>query len=107
MMLASRTVIQMSRQELDDIPEFVKGRKGQLSVVDAMVRSLWLTQDGEWPEKTFDEIRIAVSTLQGYPISSSTIRASTYQHSDVFERVGKKRPIRLRLTEYARTRQRE
>ena len=96
----------MSRQKLDGIPEFVKGRKGHLSVVDSIVRVLWRTMDGKWPEKTFEELRAATATMQGYHIASSTIRSSVYQYPNLFERVGTK-PVRWRLTKQARTGQRK
>ena len=81
------------------IPSFVKGRKGNTSVVDCMVRALWRTNDGVWPERTFTELGAAVSAMQGYQVAASTIRSSVYQYPALFERVQPKGgPLRWKLT---------
>ena len=84
------------------IPQFVKGRKGHISVVDCLVRSLWRVNTGRWPARTFAELRIAVSNLQGYDVASSTIRSSIYQYPQIFERVRNNGSLRWRLTTSAR-----
>ena len=86
------------------IPSFVKGRKGHVSVVDCMVRALWRTNDGVWPERTFEELRASVSAMQGYQVTPSTIRSSVYQHRTLFQRVERKTGLlRWRLTKQARS----
>ena len=86
------------------IPSFVKGRKGQVSVVDCMVRALWRTNDGVWPERTFEQLRATVSTMQGYQVTASTIRSSVYQYPTLFERVEPKNgSLRWKLTKQARS----
>lgn len=86
------------------IPSFVKGRKGNVSVVDCMVRALWYTNDGGWPERTFQELRTAVSAMQGYRVMPSTIRSSAYQYPTLFERVeSKSGTVRWKLTKQARS----
>ena len=86
------------------IPSFVKGRKGHVSVVDCMVRTLWCAKDGDWPERTFEELRAAVSEMQGYPVAPSTIRSSVYQYPELFERVqAKNGSLRWRLTTQGRS----
>ena len=87
------------------IPSFVKGRKGNVSVVDCMVRALWRTNDGGWPERTFQELRATVSRMQGYRVTPSTIRSSAYQYPTLFERVeSKSGSLRWKLTKPARSR---
>ena len=91
------------KQAETSIPSFVKGRKGHVSVVDCIVRSLWRANDGSWPERTFVELRAAVSTMQGYQVTPSTIRSSVYQYPKLFERVeAKNGPLRWKLTKRAR-----
>ena len=86
------------------IPSFVKGRKGHVSVVDCMVRTLWRAKEGGWPERTFEEIRAAVSELQGYRVAPSTIRSSVYQYPALFERVqGTNGSLRWKLTKQGRS----
>ena len=86
------------------IPSFVKGRKGRVSVVDCMVRALWRTNDGVWPECTFEELRATVSKMQGYQVTPSTIRASVYQYPTLFQRVEQKNgSLRWKLTKQARS----
>ena len=85
------------------MPSFVKGRKGHVSVVDCMVQTLWRTNDGGWPERTFEELRATVSTMQGYHVTSSTIRSSVYQYPTLFERVeAKNGSLRWKLTKQGR-----
>ena len=83
-------------------PSFVKGRKGQISVVDCLVNALWKQGDSPWPESTFGELRASVSKLQNYPVAPATIRSSVYQHLDIFERA-ECAPVRWRLTTRARS----
>lgn len=97
----------MCEHDAPKFPEFVKGRKGSLSIVDSMVRVLWRTMEGEWSEKTFEELRSGVAAMQKYRIKSSTIRATVYQHPELFERVETKPVIRWRLTKRAREGKRE
>ena len=86
------------------IPSFVKGRKGHVSVVDCMVRTLWRAKDGDWPERTFEELRAAVSEMQGYHVAPSTIRSSVYQYAALFERVQAENGfLRWRLTKQGRS----
>ena len=86
------------------IPSFVKGRKGHVSLVDCMVRALWRTTDGVWPERTFEELRATVSTMQGYQVTPSTIRSSVYQYPTLFQRVEpKNESLRWKLTQQARS----
>jgi hypothetical protein len=77
----------MASRKSSDVPQFVKGRKGQTSVVDCIVRALWRDVDGHWPERTFEQLREAVSKMQGYTVVPSTIRSSIYQYPTIFERV--------------------
>ena len=87
-------------------PHFVKGRKGHTSVVDSIARALWWTRDDtRWPELTFEELRVAVSKLQGYHVTPSTIRSSIYQYPNLFERGTKTGggTLRWRLTKSGRT----
>ena len=86
------------------IPSFVKGRKGHISVVDCMVRALWRTNDGVWPERTFEELRATVSTMQGYQVTPSTIRPSVYQYPTLFQRAEPMNgSLRWKLTKQARS----
>lgn len=90
--------------ETADIPQFVKGRKGNISLVDCLVRSLWQTDNGCWPARTFAQLRADVSELQGYNVALSTIRSSIYQYPQIFERVRDNKSLRWRLTDSARAR---
>ena len=91
------------KQAETSIPSFVKGRKGHVSVVDCIVRTLWRTNDGGWPERTFEELRTAVSTMQGYHVTPSTIRSSVYQYPTLFERLeAKNGALRWKLTKQGR-----
>jgi hypothetical protein len=84
-------------------PSFVQGRKGQTSVVDCIVKRLWVDENGHWPECTFAELRESATKMQGYRVSSSTIRSSVYTRGDLFERVATSEwPLRWRLTKAAR-----
>ena len=86
------------------IPSFVKGRKGRVSVVDCVVRALWRANDGGWPERTFEELRAIVSTMQGYQVTPSTIRSSVYQYPTLFQRVEPMNgSLRWKLTRQARS----
>jgi hypothetical protein len=87
-------------------PSFVRGRKGHTSVVDCLVRVLWReSDDAPWPERTFEELREAVSTLQAYHVTPSTVRSCVYQYPGIFERVKSSDTglLRWRLTKLART----
>lgn len=86
-------------------PHFVNGRKGHTSIVDCIARALWRNQGSEnWPEHTFEELRDTVSKMQGYEVSSSTIRSSVYQYPNVFERVKSDGGVlRWRLTKQGRS----
>jgi len=86
-------------------PSFVKGRKGNTSVVDCLVRILWRQSDDDpWPERTFEELRAAVSKMQDYHVTPSTVRSSVYQYPGIFERVTSTNSalLRWRLTKQAR-----
>src|SRR5690242_4929846 len=80
----------MSRQRAraDKPPFFVPGRRGGLSVVDAMVRALWEKPGSErqWPSMSIRELREQASLTLGYSVPPSSVRSSLYAHPDVFER---------------------
>lgn len=85
------------------VPSFVRGRKGQTSVIDCLVELLWKGEnDDAWPARTFNDLRERVSKMQGYHVTSSTIRSSVYDHSDLFERAKTPGQLRWRLTKQAR-----
>lgn len=88
-------------------PSFVKGRRGGLSVIDAMVRALWVrkVRGGEyvWPCLPIGEICDTVARKLGYDIPSSTVRSELYRKTDIFEKNsadGSK--VTYRLTGWAR-----
>jgi hypothetical protein len=94
-----------------EVTRFVPGRKGRVSVVDTIIGLLWqraVNDRLEWPELTFEEIRLGVSKALHYDVHQSTIRSTIYQHSKFFERSTKKhRYRRWRLSYYARERGRK
>lgn len=73
-------------------PVFVKGRKGGISVVDAMVQALAngdpagaeVTPDGL--RLTFEQLRVRASEVIGYLLAPSTIRSAVYGHANLFRR---------------------
>ena len=86
----------------EDLPSFVPGRKGGLSVVDALARALW-HESGVWPSRTIRELKDLISIMLRYDVPSSTVRSELYRHKDVFER--KKSdggPVTYQLTKTAR-----
>jgi hypothetical protein len=67
-------------------PSLVKGRKGCTSIADSLARALWIDDAGMWPCLSFNDLRDAVSVLQGYEVSVSTIRAEIYRNDKFFEK---------------------
>lgn len=100
------TIVMLSSDNMKHIhaaPSFVRGRKGQTSLVDSLVRALWV-QDGKWPKRTFRELQGAVSKTQRYEVSASTIRSAVYGYPDLFvkcEPSTSGRSVRWRLSEKA------
>lgn len=88
-------------------PQFVAGRRGGVSVVDALVRSLWQTagrNDIEnWPSKTFGTLAAEASSVVGYRLRSSTVRSAVYGHIDLFEKDERDGVLKWRLSKKART----
>ena len=88
-----------------EVPSFAKGRKGGVSIIDCMVRALWMPDTGahgKWPAKTFPDLAKEVSVLVGYRVSQSTIRSSAYAHPELFVRDTQEGILRWRLTATAR-----
>jgi hypothetical protein len=97
-----------SKANKSEAPSVVKGRKGRVSVLDCMVKSLWATESAKaavWPAKTFRQLTEDVAALRGYPVPSSTVRSIIYRHSDLFERTEKNEAILYSLSEKARQEQ--
>ena len=69
-------------------PSIVRGRKGGMSIADALVAALWnpTPNSHDWPERTIEELRIDASRRLGYEIPNSTIRSALYTTTDTFER---------------------
>lgn len=72
-------------------PILLVGRRGGISVVDAIVRVLWNgdtgpEHDSAWPVMRFAEIRDAVTRQLGYNVSDSTVRSAVYKHPELFEK---------------------
>src|SRR5438874_2601698 len=96
------------RKQQQCIPSFVPGRKGRISVVDCIVGVLWKAlgsneADVQWPARTFDELRSRVSQMQGYQVTSSTIRSAVYSQMHLFERtLASDGTLKWRLSKEAR-----
>lgn len=74
----------------NEIPSFVKGRKGGISVADCIVRVLWSQPTGGHRSgKSLAELQAGATRIAGYAISASTIRATLYGHPELFIRAGK------------------
>jgi hypothetical protein len=88
-------------------PSFVTGRRGGISVVDALVRSLWQEtsrRDVEgWPSKTFGTLATEASSIVGYQLTPSTVRSAIYGRIDLFEKDEQDGALRWRLSKKART----
>jgi hypothetical protein len=87
------------------VPSFAKGRKGGISVLDGIVRSLWVSPSRRgptWPAKSFGQLIQEVSILAGYPVPTSTVRSTIYGHSHLFEKVVKDGHLLWRLSDEAR-----
>ena len=88
-------------------PQFVAGRRGGISVVDALVRSLWRRPSRsdvkDWPSKTFGTLAAEASSIVGYQLTSPTVRSAIYGRMDLFERDEQDGVLRWRLSEKART----
>lgn len=91
----------------NEIPQFVPGRRGGISVVDAVVRALWgdaSPNDAErWPAKTFNALVTETSAIVGYELTSSTVRSAIYGHMDLFDKDESDGALRWRLSKKART----
>jgi len=86
-------------------PSYIRGRKGAVSVVDAVVAALWRAHDGkDWPTRSLAELRAAVSATLGYAVAASTVRASVYDHPELFEKDPRGDAPRYRLTAKVRKR---
>lgn len=85
-------------------PSFISGRRGGLSVVDAMVEALWRSSnDAQWPCLTIPVLLDKISGRLGYEVPSSTVRSSLYTHTDIFEREQRSnKKVSYRLTAWAR-----
>lgn len=72
-------------------PSVVRGRKGQASIADLVVRSLWPLDgdDNELPCKSLAKITEDCRAALGFAVSSSTIRSTIYNHPEIFERAEK------------------
>jgi hypothetical protein len=82
-----------------------KPRRGYLiSVIDAIVRSLWKSPTAiEWPAKTYDELCHDASEITGRELSSALIRCTIYGHMDLLERCSNKEgPLKWKLSKSAR-----
>ena len=96
----------MAGRKKQSPPSFVKGRKGQTSVVDSIVALLWgagLRGSNRRPSLSFAEMQEQVSEKQGYSVSDSTIRSTIYNHAELFERVvaDDGGPLRWKLSDQA------
>jgi hypothetical protein len=80
-------------------PSLVRGRKGQLSVADCIVRVLWGNGRpySEWPSKTLQQLQAEVSGLAKYSVGASTLRATLYNHPELFIRAEKVLRVRWKL----------
>ncbi len=90
-------------------PTFIQGRKGGVSIVDAMVRALWVRSDADgkddWPSLSLVDLQERASRALGYDVPSSSVRSSVYSHPDIFEKctlAGAK--VAYRLSPAARSR---
>jgi hypothetical protein len=66
------------------LPVFIPGRRGGISIVDAIIHVL-LSMDGKSPLRTLSEIQDRVAQRVGYNPSASTIRSAIYSHRDLFD----------------------
>lgn len=68
-------------------PCVVKGRKGRISVVDAIVAALWPTIDGSGTHlnsRSLKDIRAYCSERLGFDVPASTVRAAIYRKPEIF-----------------------
>jgi hypothetical protein len=85
-------------------PVLVVGRRGGISVLDAIVRGLWNGDaarecDSDWPTKRLVDIRDSVAKALGYDIAESTVRSAIYNHPELFEKSKDGGPgVRYRLS---------
>ena len=95
------------RRTAKDAPRLVAGRKGLVSVVDAMIQALWKetgrARRGElgenWPALTIAEIHEEASRVRQKEIPRTTIRCELYRHQELFERCSTEETVvRYRLT---------
>ena len=63
----------------------VQGRRGGLSVVDALISRLWQS-DNVWPSKSLSVLTRECVDVLGYAVSNSTVRATVYRYPEFFER---------------------
>lgn len=72
-------------------PSVILGRKGQASIADLLIRSLWPVDacEAELPYKSLAEITEECRGALGFPVSSSTVRSTIYKHPEIFEKATK------------------
>lgn len=95
------------KQGSTEIPRFVPGRRGGISVVDALARALWSAKrpkdGGDWPAKTFRTLVAEASSIVGYQLTSSTVRSAIYGRMDLFEKDEQDGALKWRLSKKAKT----
>ena len=72
-------------------PSVIPGRKGQASIVDLVIRSLWPVNgsDSKLPCKSLAEITEECRSALGFLVGSSTVRSTIYKHPEIFEKSAK------------------
>jgi hypothetical protein len=92
-------------------PRLVAGRRGGISIVDALVEALWLrraerNQSGsgeEWPSLGLEELHKYVLDCLKYNVASASVRSAIYNHPEIFERASTSAGrVAYRLSPWAR-----
>ena len=79
---------------------FVKGRKGNASIIDCLLMILGRQKDGRWPKYSFSELTRRVSGLRSAPVPSPSIRCAVYMRPSLFSRaVGDGKGLLWKLSE--------
>lgn len=70
------------------IPSIATGRRGGMSVADAIVISLWVDSSNnlDWPELSISMIVEKCQEELGYAVKDCTVRSILYRHEEVFEK---------------------
>lgn len=71
-------------------PTVVKGRKGQRSIADVIIETLWPIEEFACvPSKSLEELRVRCSEVLKFEVASSTLRSTLYRHPEFFQKAEK------------------